>query len=205
VIDDPAYYQHYRDEVRSSFNYLLAAATIYAAVIGASGFRITEDQFLSAVAIAVAGLIVTSLLNLITLAACRTHFNSKLRRAITGELRSAAVNSDVIEQQNRTDKLALRFARGATLALYVSIVGILVRYFTFNPTATGSPPGWVSLAPTCAAALSVLGAITVTWVYYLDTAWQLYIKERARTVYGWASEWVVARRRTDDEDTEADD
>jgi hypothetical protein len=205
VINDPAYYQHYRDEVRSSFNSLLAAVTIYAAILGASEFRITEDQFLSTIVIVVMGLIATSVFNLITLTACRAHFNSKFRRAITDELRSVTVDFFLIERQNRLTELGLKFARWATFMLYISIVGLLVRYFTFSPTPTGNPPLWISLAPSLAIGLSFIGTVSVTLRYYSGTAWRLYVEEHARTACDWASGWIAARKGKDEGDTDGDD
>lgn len=189
MTDDPAYYQHYRDEVRLSFNYLLTATTIYAAVIGASGFKITEEQFFTTVGVAVAALVVVFVLNLITLAACRAHINSKLRRAITGDLRSVTVDSVLIEEQNRIDRDGLRFARGATFLLYIEIAVLFVRYFTYVPTATGVPPDWIMYAPAASIAFSLLGVTYSIWVYYFVT-----VPDRIQPAADWAGQRVSGPR-----------
>lgn len=159
VIDDPGYYEHLRQEVRLTFTHLLAAITIYTVIVGASSFRITEEQFLATVLLVIGSSIVIFLLDLLALGFCRRHINKKIRQAYSDQLRPERVDIGSVMDTNRLDRVSINAVRVSIAALYLLIFLLLIRYTLYVPTESGRPPSpftWVAVIGIFASMIAVV-------------------------------------------------
>jgi len=159
VIDDPGYYEHLRQEIRLTFNYLLAAVTIYTIVIGYSGFQITEEQFFATVTIAVGCTVFVFLFGLATLGLCRRSINKKIRLAYHGRLVPEQTDVGALYDENQIDRVSIGVVRFSVAILYVQIFALIVRYVTFSPTPSGQPPLILSLIAMAALSVSLAAIV----------------------------------------------